>query len=689
MPASHLASVILALSTPAVQDELSEQYASIEVQEVTLRYLPAQFTDQDARTLAGTFAAIRTAYFDLLAIEPPSPEITVRVRKGAPRFYYLLGKDRVAVDYPSLGSARPVVPNDLRVGRFARYLFAQIWLYQWLSSTAGLEPLLLDSIADYLDHLMKTSSDPHSVAPPQGPGQVWYSLDQLYEVGMTSFLLNNLVGEQIAGHQVLPFLRQRVVDLTEDSLSAGLFDLLGPSQPVFAQDDLEPGTPLAPGSPLRPSRMALWNGVRLLDTEAPSLSAAEKFRDFDDAFEKLARSYPDAEIRGETPQINGVDLWRLYAEFRPRVEYSRDNIDFYLVMRELFARLGDRFTAITSPHGAPEWRSVPGVSLEVAGDEVVVAQLTPDSAAAQAGVKPGMILVAVDGRSTADLLQSLGTYFLRCGGCQNERLARLRAVNVLLTGPRDSEAEIVLRPATAEATAITLRLARALPGSTSGNGSERPERKIVEHELRPDGVGVIKIRAFLGTALLPYSKALEELAAKNARGVVLDLRGNEVGDPKAAFTALGRMVDREVSLGSLVGRNTDQPMGSVQTLPINVPPIPNVQPYLGPAVVLVDSWTGGSAELFALGFQLANRGPVIGKRTSGQVTQPMAPSPFLTLNTSGLVLSLTQNTLVHRGGGSMLQAGGVQPTEECETTAEQYAAGVDGVLERAVQLLQR
>jgi C-terminal processing protease CtpA/Prc len=116
-------------------------------------------------------------------------------------------------------------------------------------------------------------------------------------------------------------------------------------------------------------------------------------------------------------------------------------------------------------------------------------------------------------------------------------------------------------------------------------------------------------------------------------------------------------------------------------------PPPSGPAYAGPIAVLIDAWTGGEAELFAMGIQATKRGVLVGTRSAGSVTLPKDFEDFQSLRRTRVSISLPGRALV-RPGGEPVQGIGITPNVEVLPTREDLTQGRDAVLERAVLLLQ-
>ena len=109
----------------------------------------------------------------------------------------------------------------------------------------------------------------------------------------------------------------------------------------------------------------------------------------------------------------------------------------------------------------------------------------------------------------------------------------------------------------------------------------------------------------------------------------------------------------------------------------------DVEPYLGPLVLLTDGSTGSCSEVFTGGMRALERVTVIGERTAGSAL-PATLSPLP--NGDSLIHAIAEVT---NARGDRLEGDGVRPDVEVHPTRADWAAGRDVVLEAALQWVER
>jgi len=165
--------------------------------------------------------------------------------------------------------------------------------------------------------------------------------------------------------------------------------------------------------------------------------------------------------------------------------------------------------------------------------------------------------------------------------------------------------------------------------------------------------------------------------AKKRKALILDLRGNPGGAEETLKNLLGYFVDHDVKIGDVRRRK--------ETKPLMVKA--RGDGFKGRLVVLIDSESGSSAEIFARMIQLEKAGAVIGDRSAGAVMRAKGYSFQIGADTVIFYgASITDADLIMSDGKS-LERTGVTPDELLLPTAADLAARRDSALSRAAALV--
>jgi carboxyl-terminal processing protease len=299
-----------------------------------------------------------------------------------------------------------------------------------------------------------------------------------------------------------------------------------------------------------------------------------------------------------------------------------------------------------------------GAGLNMRQRRPTIAQVMPNSPARKAGLKPGDVILKVDGKDVDGM--SLDQIVQRVRGPAG--------TEVTLTVLRDGESQprdVTITRGRVETPDVTWRM---LPGTKVAHVALREFGKQADAQLR---------------------SALEAARKAGARGVILDVRGNPGGLKEQAvavtseFLKPGEVVFIEQDAAGKRQEVAVKDGGTAQDIPL---------------VLLIDEGTASSAEILAGALQDYGRAKLVGTRTfgTGTVLEPFGP-----LNDgSYLLLAVAQwltpkgRQIWHHGIPADVRVelpANVQPLlpdEETDLTGEALAHSKDAQLRKALELLQ-
>lgn len=299
-----------------------------------------------------------------------------------------------------------------------------------------------------------------------------------------------------------------------------------------------------------------------------------------------------------------------------------------------------------------------GARLSMQGRQPTILHTMPHSPARAAGLRPGDVLLAVDDHDVAG--QSL------------ERVVQQ------VRGPAGTTVRLrVHRPEAAEPLEVTVERARV----------EIPD---VSWQLLPGTpVAHVALHTFGERSAAQLRQALEEARGRGARGVLLDLRGNQGGLREQAvvisseFLPEGRVVFLEQDAS---GERKEVPARAGGTA-LDVP-----------LVALVDEGTASSAEILAGALQDHGRATLVGATTFGTGT---VLEPFKLSDGSSVLLAVLEwltpkgRQIWHKGITPDVpvvlpdKAAALLPEDEGRLTAEQLRRSEDKQLLQALEVLQK
>jgi len=330
--------------------------------------------------------------------------------------------------------------------------------------------------------------------------------------------------------------------------------------------------------------------------------------------------------------------------------------------------------ADSSTGGKSDLTADPGFESRLIARSLVVTRLTPGGAAAGAGVKPGWVVDAIDGKSVSSAFAGLSDAMPR-------RLFDVeiwRRVESQLRGPGGTEVKVTFRDGADKPVTATLTRQRE-QGQPAKVGTLPTMYVRLESESRrtPAGksAGVIRFNVWMAAVDALFQKAVD--GHRSADGIVIDLRGNPGGLAAMLMGISGHFLTERKPLGVMKTRDAELKFTSNPRLVSAAGE--RVEPFAGPVAILVDALTGSASECFAGGMQSLGRARVFGQTSMGQAL----PAVFDKLPNG--------DVLIHAYGdfvtatGTRLEGRGVVPDEEVPLDRAQLLAGRDAPLERALQ----
>jgi len=299
----------------------------------------------------------------------------------------------------------------------------------------------------------------------------------------------------------------------------------------------------------------------------------------------------------------------------------------------------DELRAYQQP--AKEGEAELGVVLTRRFSFLMVAATRAGSPAAKAGVKPGDIIKTIDGRHSRSLSPPSGQRLLRGEPGSIVKLTLLRA------GSDPIDLSVVRERLVAVA----------------------PERRMLA-----DATGYIKVAEFTPRAAEEVKSEIDALRRAGAHALVLDLRGSGTGAP-ADGVKIAELFLKGGPVGKLTGTREDEQVFTAD---------PARSAWDRPLAVLVDTGTGGAAEVVTSALLDAGRGPIVGEHTFGRAgVQKIVP-----LTDGGLLLTVARYVSPK---GTAIHGKGIEPTVEVDVPdreEDEAAPAGDPILDKALEVLK-
>lgn len=365
-------------------------------------------------------------------------------------------------------------------------------------------------------------------------------------------------------------------------------------------------------------------------------------------------SYQKSQSAPDSADLESVwKAWALLEEkFVPatstKVTIEQDHV--WGMIEGLASSYGDPYTVFFPPLRSQSFEeeirgTFGGVGIEIGFRESILTVIAPlkGTPAEKAGILSGDFIIEIDEQSTQTMTM-------------DEAIDRIRGdvdTEVVFTVARDGEQEF-----------LTIPVVRAII-----------EIPTLDSELRDDGVFVISLYNFGGTAVHEMRSALRDFIASGSDKLILDLRGNPGGYLEAAvdiaswFLPLGKTVVIE-DYGPNKDKQTHRSKG-YYTLPENVD-----------MVLLIDGGSASASEILAGALQEHGIAKLVGQETfgKGSVQELVDVTEDTSLKIT-IARWLTPN-------GISLSNNGLSPDLEVELTHDDIENDKDPQFDAALQYLQ-
>jgi C-terminal processing protease CtpA/Prc len=379
-----------------------------------------------------------------------------------------------------------------------------------------------------------------------------------------------------------------------------------------------------------------------------------------DAYENVKKHYYD-------PKYHGLDLEARYHEYDAKIRNAPTLSQGFAIVAAFLEGLNDTHTFFSPPPRS--FQTDYGYRMQMYGDSCLVSTIRPGTDAATK-LHPGDQVLGYNNYNVNRAVMWKMEYYFGV-------LAPQKASVLALRDPDGQE-----RKVTVEAKVREFKKVMDLTGADGGGDistlirdSENAGRLTRQRWINLGDVMIWKMPEFFLA-----DEGVDHLfaEAKKHRALILDLRGN----PGGAISTLERMLsdtfDHEVKVADRIGRKELKPEIAKHHSEGN---------FSGKIVVLIDSGSASSAELFARVMQLEKRGTVIGDRSAGAVMEALDYSNTQGVDTKiAYSFSITEADLIMKDGKS-LEHLGVTPDEIVLPTAKDLARGWDPVLSHAAGLV--
>lgn len=333
-------------------------------------------------------------------------------------------------------------------------------------------------------------------------------------------------------------------------------------------------------------------------------------------------------------------------------QYVDQPLDDTLLMqgaiRGMLSSLGDPHTGYMDPiefqqANAPlegEYEGI-GAYVDTTSEYLTIISPMPDTPAEAAGLKPGDQVVAIDGE---DMSGVSGDLVLR-----------------RVLGPAGTDVTLTIRREGTDDFDVTITRAKIILRS-------------VTSEMIEGDIAYINLSSFATDTTSSLRSQLSELLKNQPKGIILDLRNNGGGYLDTAVEVVSQFIGKGVVLIEEYGDGTQQSYEADSNGLATDTAIP--------LVVLVNEGSASASEITAGAIQDYKRGVLIGAKTYGKGSVQQWTT---LMNESGAIRVTVARWLTPQG--RQINGIGLTPDIPVELTEEDWQAGRDPQLDRAIQYL--
>jgi carboxyl-terminal processing protease len=400
--------------------------------------------------------------------------------------------------------------------------------------------------------------------------------------------------------------------------------------------------------------------------------------------ETLEQVWRTVWLKHYDPTLACLDWPALRQSYAAQLVDAKADDEAYGIMNRLLAELGQSHLAIMPPRtrveGEPRSGETAGSATVPLRARLVEGKVVVTDAAVDgigSGIPAGAEIVAIDDNEIGPLLEQQRELWKR----EVELSFHVkRIVDAWLSCEPGAKRKVryIAFGKDKEASKTVKCYERKVERTALGNLKNVPIE--IEHRMldikgpapKGSGVGYLYFNVWMMPLVPKIEQAMADLRAKGMKALVLDLRGNPGGVGMMVVPLARQLLTESGTLGVMRMREADQHFKFTAT----------DDPFTGPVVVLVDSGTGSTSEIFAQGLRDLDRVRVVGASTSQGAALPSLVEEL----PGGALLQYVVADYVSPAG-TAVEGRGVAPDVLVEETQAGFAAGKDPVLAAAIDAL--
>lgn len=310
------------------------------------------------------------------------------------------------------------------------------------------------------------------------------------------------------------------------------------------------------------------------------------------SYAMLAEVKEDVKKNYYDPNFRGMNLDARFAVAREGIKQAKSRDELIVTIAQVLLELNDSHTFFYPPFRAA--RISYGWKMQMIGDDCLVTEVNPKSDAATKGLKPGAVVLEVDGyRPMRDNIWKMNYRYYA--------LMPASSIQLSIRNPGETQPRQIEVLSKIEKT-------EAVPFIYTNIYRYNSEIRYEEDKFYEQGDAIVW--RLVGFDFDPDHVEHVIARLRKFKTLILDLRGNGGGYKVTLERLAGYFFDHDVKIGDLKGRKEIKPILAKSF---------SDKGFKGQLIVLVDSDSGSASELFARTIQLEKRGTVIGDLTAGAV----------------------------------------------------------------------
>lgn len=375
------------------------------------------------------------------------------------------------------------------------------------------------------------------------------------------------------------------------------------------------------------------------------------------------------------PNFNGVDWEKKHLEYKTKIENCDNTDTLFLLLNKMLFELNSSHCGVgllteldqaVSPYIFSNGEI--GIDIRIIENQIVVTRVLRNSPADIANIKKGYIIEKIDDLTIKDF-ENLTKYKPPF----NERNKKFHLTSEVLRhiyGKANTNVKIDFIDEDNQSYSKILTRTERQNGVLLGDRLPPAYLKSESYFLS-ENIAYLSFNAFNPADLEHVLTNLEKV--DTAKGLIIDLRGNDGGSIDGMKLLLGRFVSETRKYGTYINRNERtedfiEPVGSK---------------YQGKVVLLVDEMSISGAENMAGIFQQFNIGKVIGNQTPGQM---LWGNGYLIDDSIALVIPIYQLEYPNEFNP---ENNGITPDIEIELLQEDLLKSKDTQLLKAIEYLNK